>query len=413
MEALRLKYNKNGDNVEVRKQTAKDIQNLLVSYQKDDYAPEPYKYLDYCLEYITPDLDLDKKPKLAIYCGNGWMKWDPNSVKKGISGSEEAVIYASEVLAKKGYQVTIYGCPPENSLYSVSNSNPRYINCSEFIKDSGFDILIVWRCQNFNDWTIGKAKYVYYWLHDIGTHDIPFQVPKQTNGVFFLTDYHRKTYPQIDTSYCIAGNGIKIDHFVPHWNSKRDLYKCIYASNYSRGLNILLYVWPDIRKAVPKATLDIYYGRETYNTLDKTSLNEMIKLIESYKSLGVTEKGKVGHEELAKAMCQASVWTYPCNNYSETFCITATKAQAAGMIPVCTDLGGLKETVNPLSSFIIKNDIKTIAGINEFKNTVISTLMNIEQHEIKRNLCIDFAKNWTWEHVVDKWLELHGEILKL
>lgn len=119
-----------------------------------------------------------------------------------------------------------------------------------------------------------------------------------------------------------------------------------YFSAYYRGLETLLDMWFDIRQAVPDATLDIYYGWESWVGLkgEDDFYHRMNKKFEILKDHGVTVHGRVSHEELAKAMKQIQVWAYP-TEFPEIHCITALKAQEAGCYPVVTNVGALEETV--------------------------------------------------------------------
>lgn len=119
-----------------------------------------------------------------------------------------------------------------------------------------------------------------------------------------------------------------------------------YFSAYYRGLECLLKMWPQIRLAVPTATLDIYYGWESWTAMQgKDDFYErMERLFADLKGSGVTVHGRVSHEELAKAMQSIQVWAYP-TEFTEIHCITALKAQEAGCYPVTTNVGALKEVV--------------------------------------------------------------------
>src|SRR6185369_7057219 len=59
---------------------------------------------------------------------------------------------------------------------------------------------------------------------------------------------------------------------------------------------------------------------------------------------GVVMHGRVNQRELAEAMLGAGVWFYP-TWFSETSCITAMEAQAAGLRCVCPRIAALAETV--------------------------------------------------------------------
>ena len=49
----------------------------------------------------------------------GVKPWDPDAIQSGITGSEEAVIYISQSLARLDYKVIVFGDPPLDSLYSL------------------------------------------------------------------------------------------------------------------------------------------------------------------------------------------------------------------------------------------------------------------------------------------------------
>lgn len=119
-----------------------------------------------------------------------------------------------------------------------------------------------------------------------------------------------------------------------------------YFSAYYRGLECLLDMWPAIRKEVPDATLDVYYGWESWVALEGED-DFYVRMCQKFDSLadqGVTVHGRVSHQELADAMKEIQVWAYP-TQFEEIHCITALKAQEAGCYPVVTNVGALKETV--------------------------------------------------------------------
>jgi glycosyltransferase involved in cell wall biosynthesis len=119
-----------------------------------------------------------------------------------------------------------------------------------------------------------------------------------------------------------------------------------YFSAYYRGLECLLDMWPKIREKVPDATLDVYYGWESWLALEGEDAfyQRMEKRFEELKDQGVTVHGRVSHVELAKAMRATQVWAYP-TQFAEIHCITALKAQEAGCYPVVTNVAALNETV--------------------------------------------------------------------
>jgi glycosyltransferase involved in cell wall biosynthesis len=133
----------------------------------------------------------------------------------------------------------------------------------------------------------------------------------------------------------------------------------------------------------------------------------VIKKIEAYQSQGVTEHGMIGHLALAQIMQRTSIWTYPCHAIGEceTFCITAVKCQAAGMIPVTTRVGALDETVHP--------DAPSIPAINEDADIeAYYTLLCgvLENGDEDREKYRQYASRFTWTHCVDQWLTLYEQV---
>jgi glycosyltransferase involved in cell wall biosynthesis len=345
-------------------------------------------------------------------------QWDPFDTNKGLPGSEECAVYASQELANRGYNVTLYMNPTNDSIWRSPFSNPRWLpehtwNISE--NQDTYDFVLMWRRY---DPDIGRkrSKLVFFWPHD-SPHPSP-QYPNFPNfdGVCVLSEHHRKqlsVYPGFDKiPYVICGNGIVPEQFSNPM-SFTNPYSLGYFSNYSRGLITLMMIWPEIRKEFPEATLSICYGRQTWNTMSQQMLQFVIDKINEYKNMGVTEYGKVGHLELANIMQNTSILAYPCNTVSETYCITAVKCQAAGCIPVTTRIGALNETIHPDAPCI--PTIENNQDILKYKELLLSTLRRIrdsnpEDIKMERQKYIKFGKQFSWARCVDRWLELYERV---
>lgn len=119
-----------------------------------------------------------------------------------------------------------------------------------------------------------------------------------------------------------------------------------YFSAYYRGLECLLDMWPKIRAKVPDATLNIYYGWESWTAMqgEDDFFQRMEAKFADLAEHGVTVHGRVSHVQLAEAMRRTQVWAYP-TEFTEIHCITALKAQEARCYPVTTNVGALAETV--------------------------------------------------------------------
>ncbi len=349
--------------------------------------------------------------KIAIigYESGAVGRWDPESCKTGLPGSEECVVYASNELARRGYKVTVYMNPPPTSSWCDSNSNPRWTHVSRYNFDDDHDVAIMWRRFDQQNGRI-KANKVYFWPHDSPRPAANMWFPS-FDGVFALTKYHRqqfldnwKNYGRLP--YIICGNGVVTTQFTKPMSYKNP-YSMGYYSNYSRGLVILIDCWPEIKAAYPEATLDICYGRETWNTMCEQDLKRLISKIEEYAPLGVTEHGKIGHEELAQLMQTTSILAYPCTDYCETFCITVVKAQLAGMIPVTSRIAALNETVHPDAPCVDR--VHTSAEKQVYKETLMATLARVDgDTRAERFKYRHFAQQFSWENCIDIWTTMIG-----
>jgi len=77
--------------------------------------------------------------------------------------------------------------------------------------------------------------------------------------VMLLSEYHREIYPVIpDEKVFMTGNGIDSHEFEAYDGKiKRNPHRIIYTSSHVRGLEHLYTIWPEVKKLVPDATLDI------------------------------------------------------------------------------------------------------------------------------------------------------------
>lgn len=347
-------------------------------------------------------LQLEGKTTIGIF--TSWAQelkpWDVDSIKSGVTGSEEAVIYMSQQLATLGYEVIVFGNPPENSIHSSSSANPRFVS-GNFQIPAKLDIAIMWRLPKFTEELKNYAKKVYLWPHDTWDSIVPITEINNFDDVLWISEWQREQWSSINPQFAkftnIFGNGINPEQFQ-EIKERKNPYSCIYASNYSRGLEVLLETWPKIKKKFPQATLDLYYGWQHWGLLSPEKEIKLRALVKKLEPLGVKDHGMVGHEELTKAFENTSFWTYPCTAV-ETFCITALKAQLAGAIPVTIQHSALKETVRGGFNCTKPEEyLKTLTkALNEAKNISLSERKKMGQFIINE---------FTWKGLALKWKAL-------
>jgi glycosyltransferase involved in cell wall biosynthesis/tetratricopeptide (TPR) repeat protein len=354
------------------------------------------------------------KDEVAIFCGPGFEKWSPKNIKDGIGGSEEAVIYLSKELHKLGYKVTVFADPRDDrGVYE----GVTYVPFHEINIKDNFNIMIFWRQIASVDANITANK-TYVWLHDVPTNpEFTEERVAKVDKIFVLSDYHKsllrmnrkgEMIPMPEDKVFVTSNGINKPAINKKWARKK--HSMIWTSSYDRGLPYLLNMWPDIKKEIPDATLDIYYGWNLYDVVHannparaqwKNQVEQMMK------QDGVTHHGRVGHSELAKALSQAEVWTYP-TDFQEISCISAMKAQGHGAFPVVTNYAALKETVQ--SGKKIDVDMTTKDGQETYKQELIKFLKEDSENEEKRKEMMKNAEDkFLWSVVARQWEKLFSE----
>jgi glycosyltransferase involved in cell wall biosynthesis len=216
-----------------------------------------------------------------------------------------------------------------------------------------------------------------------------------------LSKYHRSLYPnKPDEKFMLSANGIVPEQF--NIDVPRNPKKCVYASAPDRGLHCLLQMWPKIREQVPDAELYWAYG---WNTFDLAAAsNPQLQVLKNeiqmmLRQPGVTELGRIGHEEVAKLMMSSALWLYP-TMFTEVYCITAIKAQAAGAMPITTNVAALEETVQDGIKFDVKDIYYNEEAQAKFIAATVKALQNPPDHEAIKAKA---TGRWSWSSVAKQW----------
>jgi len=351
------------------------------------------------------------KKSIVFFCGKGYEEWGPHTLDKGMGGSEEAVVYLSRELAKLGYTVTVYGevekpfvdnyiLAGEWKIYDdpasfddQAYSTVSWLPWKMIDKRDTFDTLVVWRAPQFASQF--KANRILVDMHDLLPEKIV--TPMKNVTYMFKSQFHKDRYPQIE-NFNIIGNGIKTSQFKP---VDKKPFSVIYASAYYRGLEQLLKMWPKVKEEAPEATLDIYYGWDSWLKLEGKDkfYTKMVKKLKKLEPLDVKEHGRVDHETLAKKFEESKVWAYP-TEFPEIHCITALKANMAGCKPVITDVAALKETGGPEASVVETDKIYS----DEFSQEMfVEELLDALKQDHNPEKQIEWAKKSDWENIALDW----------
>lgn len=157
-------------------------------------------------EVVPPKVWPDKS--IVYYTGRSFEDWSPKSLKKGVGGSESAVIYLSRLWAKKGYKVTVFcNCGDEAGTYD----GVEYVHYNKMNFKDQFDNLIIWRNPGLADVELSANKILFDAHDQLSQTDWPESRMEKIDHFMFKTPYHRQMLPKVpDEKAVIIGNGIQL-----------------------------------------------------------------------------------------------------------------------------------------------------------------------------------------------------------
>ena len=355
----------------------------------------------------TPQ-NYDKGLDVVFFIGHGVEQWTPKSVETtGIGGSELMAIEMSKRLAKLGHKVRVYAC--SNTVNEGIYDGVEYRTTDKY-QDLECDVLIVSRrADMLGDQYNIKAKLKLLWVHDVYAQSATNELLLKADKILALSEWHKQNLIAAHNLHpdhiVVTRNGIDLSRFLDK-NIKRDKFKCINSSSPDRSWPILLEVWPRIKEQVPEATLTLAYGFKNWEwaaQYDKLQLDLIQRLkdqITSMKHLGVNYIDRVSQKQLAEEFLSAGCWAHS-TWFTETSCITAMEAQAAGMRMVTSSIAALNETAGP-RAILIDGEWTSEAYKKTFVDSVVKSLRDDNESDrlylqdyAKENFCLDkLAKNW-------------------
>lgn len=195
---------------------------------------------------------------------------------------------------------------------------------TEKFHDLTCDVLVVSRyASGFDKKYNVKAKQKYLWVHDVYPYSLTKEIYDELDKILVLSNWHKdyvkQTYNFIqDNKIIITSNGIELERFTQFDNVPRDPYKVVMSSSPDRYLMSLLDMWKDIKSQVPKASLNLFYGFDTWQKTAEMNndqnqlrlIKQMKDKIDSLKDYGVNYFGRTNQHNLAREMSTAGAWLY-------------------------------------------------------------------------------------------------------
>lgn len=355
---------------------------------------------------------------LAFFVGYSVEAWNPETFKKtGLGGSETAVIEVGRRLAIRGHRVRVFGdCVPHDGGARIEGSfdGVEYLHYDRF-KDITCDVLISSRRPQAIDAEGLHARRSILWVHDVHCGDqLTAARAARFDEIWTLSEWHRGffagTYPFLDSDKIkVTRNGIDLRRFDRD-DIAREPRRAVYSSSPDRGLQVALEAWPEIRAKAPGAELHVYYGFENWEPFADEAQKRLIAHLRKLlrETEGVTFHGRTPQGVLAEEFLRSGVWAYP-TWFSETSCITAMEAQAAGLRIVTSPIAALAETVGPRGTLI--SGSWTSAAYKEKFVAAVSAAMLKDGDEDRQALKRYAREHFDWDSLVEGWEKKFQDLL--
>ena len=307
------------------------------------------------------------RPKpVSFYVAAALWDWNASHVyRTGIGASEETIVFLARALAANALRdVAVFGPVPVDDVSvreEVKDRVAYWDNSNLHLAPAGK--LVISRVPSLGAKLGGVSPGTdkILWLQDAIYPDLNPAVAAAFERIVVVSDWHKTAMYErhgvpLD-KMGVAYNFLLKEHFVlPEGKQpKRIKHRLIWPSSPDRGLLTILRMWPAIRAMWPDATLGVYYGwagcqkLASQNAQWAASFRAMYKeWLVLKKQEGILDYGRVNHAQIAFEMLKSDVWFYPSTGpgatFEETGCSNASKARAAGCVPVFHPIAALTET---------------------------------------------------------------------
>lgn len=277
-----------------------------------------------------------------------------------LGGSQSALCYLAEALAKQGHDVFLVN----NTLKVGIFSGVRHFSLSTVPHQllRSLNVLIIWNTPALGQQIkplLGENTCLVLWA-GIAYYQPAMQVLQSSSeqdiydGIVFVSEWQRNDFYQnfgiAPERTCIIRNAFGtafcglFSKNVPILPQKSQPPIIAYTSTPERGIDLLLEVFPKIRRAVPGTRLKVFSSMKVYQVAEADDESEYGQLYRLCKDTeGVDYIGSLPQPELARQLRAVTVLAYS-NTVPETSCIAVMEAMASGCWVVTSNWGGLPET---------------------------------------------------------------------
>jgi glycosyltransferase involved in cell wall biosynthesis len=337
--------------------------------------------------------------------------------EKSLGGSESAVVFIARELVRRGHRVRVF-CPCPRPAEYDGVAYRDFTDFPAFVESGSCDVFIC--CRHLRGLAAPvNSKANVMWNHDV--------IPKSAAGALMslmfkvdrllvLSEFHKGAFQRHlsvpEDRYVITRNGVDLT-LIDEASSgaERDPNRLIYTSRPERGLDILLTIWPELKRRRPEVTLAIaHYENPGADAQMAEYLQTLRRTAEQLP--GVALLGPLSKRDLYREIASAALMVYPAT-FPEVSCISAMEAGACGTPVVASRYAALEETVaHGQTGLLIPGD----PGGEGYQAKFVEAVVGLLEDDARRAEMGEAARRrveerYQWRDIAREWEALFGELL--
>jgi len=372
---------------------------------------------------------------------------------QGLGGSESAVTFMAEQLARLNFDVTVFNnCNIDHARPGVY-SGVLYRPLEDLTQDHEFDIVISSRTiipfvdphryhelndnrafalQHYNlyDRVVSRAQMRILWMHDtfcLGDNMIEeLAVSNRITDIFTLSDFHltyvanchhgrRRNFEVLKPKLFITRNGANCYHKEIDLK-KKDPNLFVYNASVTKGMIPLVNeVWPRLKAQIPEARLKViggYYRFSESSGPDQQEQDWRRMVADSrYAELDIEFTGVIPQKAIGDILAESNFMIYP-TAFPETFGISTLESLLYNTPAITCRFGALEEIAVEGACYLIDYavepnslfpDINRVEQVQKFVDLAVRAYRDPYLHQQKQQYCNVVKDIAGWDSVALQW----------
>jgi len=339
--------------------------------------------------------------------------WTDN--ERALSGSDLGLLRIAQESVNLDHEVHVYAEPKPGTVLPSEWETLRLHPFNErFLEE--FDAFVCWNECNPLIGTRARLRVCSLQINDI------VGSPVTTDLWLSPSEWHkRRLSPQHPSPWEVVPDGADVEPFdaLAAAGFQKVPGRVIWTSSPDRGLHWLLQEWPMIRKAVPHASLRVFYPIQGWldrmaeiktdgppDILEQRARAEFIRNRRTaLEQMGVEFRGASSRVEITKEIAAAEVMGYTCDPVrpTEGFSCSVMEAASARSCPIITAVDAFPEIYGGTLPMV---EMPLSKNAPKFRELVIRALTDKEFRDDVNVKARALAERNTWALAAKRMVEV-------